>query len=41
MAINNNLPTLRNEGGLSAYLDQIKKTISSRQNYWIYSSYKG
>ena len=24
-AISNNLPTLSNEGGLSAYLDQIKK----------------
>jgi RNA polymerase sigma-32 factor len=25
IAMNNNLPILSNEGGLSAYLDQIKK----------------
>ena len=42
MAINNNLPTLRNEGGLSAYLDQIKKfpMLAAEEEYMLAKNWR-
>jgi len=42
IAINNNLPALRNEGGLSAYLDQIKKfpMLDAEEEYMLAKNWK-
>ena len=41
-AINNNLPTLSNEGGLSAYLDQIKKfpMLDAEEEYMLAKNWR-
>ena len=41
-AINNNLPTLSNEGGLSAYLEQIKKfpMLDAEEEYMLAKNWK-
>ena len=40
--ISNNLPTLSNEGGLSAYLDQIKKfpMLAAEEEYMLAKNWK-
>jgi len=42
IAINNNLPALRNEGGLSAYLDQIKKfpMLDAEEEYMLAKNWR-
>ena len=42
MAINNNLPTLSNEGGLSGYLDQIKKfpMLDAEEEYMLAKNWR-
>ena len=42
MAINNNLPTLSNEGGLTAYLEQIKKfpMLDAEEEYMLAKNWK-
>ena len=42
MAINNNLPVLSNEGGLSAYLEQIKKfpMLDAEEEYMLAKNWK-
>ena len=39
---NNNLPTLANEGGLSAYLEQIKKfpMLAAEEEYMLAKNWK-
>ena len=41
-AINNNLPILSNEGGLSAYLEQIKKfpMLDAEEEYMLAKNWK-
>ena len=41
-AINNNLPVLSNEGGLSAYLEQIKKfpMLDAEEEYMLAKNWK-
>ena len=40
--LNNNLPALRNEGGLSAYLEQIKKfpMLDAEEEYMLAKNWK-
>ena len=40
--LNNNLPTLSNEGGLSGYLDQIKKfpMLDAEEEYMLAKKWK-
>ena len=42
MTINSNLPILSNEGGLSAYLDQIKKfpMLDAEEEYMLAKNWK-
>ena len=42
MTINNNLPILSNEGGLSAYLEQIKKfpMLEAEEEYMLAKNWK-
>ena len=42
IAINNNLPALSGEGGLSAYLEQIKKfpMLDSEEEYMLAKNWK-